>query len=107
MLLIVEVSRHGVSYTCRMAYANIGLGNHRRSRSLSGRIREIDEQDAEMHIADDVDAERGLGALHHIRSRTRSRTDQVVIGWEEDDAENPHNWSTVSNTTPYAEDGAT
>ncbi|KAG6007487.1 hypothetical protein E4U21_005955 [Claviceps maximensis] len=29
-----------------------------------------------------------------MNSRTRSHTDHAVIGWEVDDPENPHNWST-------------
>ncbi|KAK0389946.1 hypothetical protein NLU13_3519 [Sarocladium strictum] len=36
--------------------------------------------------------DRGIGALHHIRSRTRSRTNEVVIRWAPNDPENPYNW---------------
>ncbi|KAM0235437.1 hypothetical protein ACHAPO_005724 [Fusarium lateritium] len=39
--------------------------------------------------------DRGLGALHNIRSRTRSRTDETLISWEVDDPENPVNWLNV------------
>jgi multidrug resistance protein len=42
---------------------------------------------------EDEAANRGMGALHDIRSRTKSRTDHTVIGWEVDDPENPYNWS--------------
>ena len=58
----------------------------------------MDEEDAAERYAEEEADNRGLGALHHIRSRTRSRTDQVVIGWEPNDPENPYNWSSVSNT---------
>lgn len=40
-------------------------------------------------------ADRGIGALHNIRSRTRSRTNEVLVNWELDDPENPYNWSKV------------
>jgi MFS family permease len=37
----------------------------------------------------------GDGILSGIRSRTRSHTGHIVINWEVDDPDNPHNWSTV------------
>lgn len=58
-------------------------------------MRQIDVQDAEAEYAHTAEGDRGLGALHHIRSRTRSRTHEVVIGWEENDPENPNNWGFV------------
>lgn len=42
-------------------------------------------------------ADRGIGALHHIRSRTRSRTNENVVGWLHNDPENPYNWPNVSS----------
>lgn len=56
----------------------------------------MDAEDAAQRYAEEEADNRGLGALHHIRSRTRSRTDQVVIGWEPNDPENPYNWPSVS-----------
>ncbi len=97
------------------------LGDRRRSSSLIRQIHNLDEQDAEEAYEEQDEADnRGLGALHHIRSRTRSRPDQIVIGWEPDDPENPYNWTDASlpllsfflvpddkrpastNTTPYS-----
>ncbi|PHH63279.1 hypothetical protein CDD81_6136 [Ophiocordyceps australis] len=46
--------------------------------------------DAQQDLDETLD--RGLGALHHIRSKTRSAVDEQVISWERDDAENPYNW---------------
>ncbi|KAG5949816.1 hypothetical protein E4U53_005744 [Claviceps sorghi] len=37
----------------------------------------------------------GNPSLSRIGSRTRSRTDHTLIGWQADDPENPYNWSTL------------
>ncbi|KAJ4269619.1 hypothetical protein NW762_001287 [Fusarium torreyae] len=66
----------------------------RRSSSFSDEIQHLDELDAQVRYEEET-ADRGLGALHNIRSRTRSRTDEVLISWELDDPENPVNWSNV------------
>ncbi|KPM39328.1 hypothetical protein AK830_g7228 [Neonectria ditissima] len=65
----------------------------RRSSSISDRITHLDELDAEARYGEEA-ADRGIGALHNIRSRTRSRTTEVLINWEPNDPENPYNWST-------------
>ncbi|KAF4126391.1 Fungal trichothecene efflux pump (TRI12) [Geosmithia morbida] len=51
-----------------------------------------DEQIESQYEEEDVG--RGMGALHHIRSRTRSRGhgDDNVIGWKYKDADDPYNW---------------
>lgn len=69
-------------------------GGRRRSSSISDRITRLDELDAESRYEEET-ADRGIGALHHIRSRTRSRTNEVLINWEPNDPENPYNWSSV------------
>ena len=50
--------------------------------------------DAQVRYEEET-ADRGHGALHNIRSRTRSRTDEVLMSWELNDLENPVNWSNV------------
>ncbi|KAK3196563.1 hypothetical protein K4F52_000445 [Lecanicillium sp. MT-2017a] len=83
--------------TARNPSPERGRDRHR-SSSLTRQIHNIDDQDAEEAYAEQEEADnRGLGALHHIRSRTRSRPDQIVIGWEPDDAKNPYNWSDASH----------
>jgi hypothetical protein len=69
-------------------------GRRRRSTSFSDRMHHLDEIDAQSRYEEET-AERGLGALHNIRSRTQSRTDETLISWEVDDQENPVNWSNV------------
>ncbi|KAF4982496.1 hypothetical protein FZEAL_1889 [Fusarium zealandicum] len=63
-----------------------------RSSSFSDRINHLDEVEAQSRYEEET-ADRGIGALHNIRSRTRSRTNEVLINWELDDPENPYNWS--------------
>ncbi|CEI70112.1 unnamed protein product [Fusarium venenatum] len=67
-------------------------GRQRRSTSFSDQIHHLDEIDAQSRYEEET-ADRGLGALHNIRSRTRSRTDETLISWEVDDPENPVHWS--------------
>ncbi|VZH88605.1 unnamed protein product [Fusarium fujikuroi] len=64
----------------------------RRSSSFSDHIHHLDEIEAQSRYEEEA-ADRGLGALHNIRSRTRSRTNEVLVTWEVDDPENPVNWS--------------
>ncbi|KJZ80216.1 hypothetical protein HIM_00066 [Hirsutella minnesotensis 3608] len=64
----------------------------REDGSIFGRIHSLDEMDATQRY-DEEAGDRGLGALHSIRSRSRSQTGQVVISWEVNDPENPYNWS--------------
>ncbi|KAH6997195.1 major facilitator superfamily domain-containing protein [Ilyonectria destructans] len=66
----------------------------RRSSSISDRITRLDELDAESRYEEET-VDRGIGALHNIRSRTRSRTNEVLINWEPNDPENPYNWSST------------
>lgn len=39
-----------------------------------------------------------IGVLHPVCSRTESARASVLIDWEVDDPENPHNWSKVACT---------
>lgn len=59
-----------------------------------GQIQSLNEQDAEDQYAIEA-MDYGDGILSGIRSRTRSHTDHIIISWEIDDPDNPHNWSTV------------
>ena len=72
---------------------NSSGGRQRRSSSSSCQIQHLDV-DAQSRYEEET-ADRGLGALHNIRSRTRSRTDETLISWEVDDPENPVKWSNV------------
>ncbi|RSL56358.1 hypothetical protein CEP53_006826 [Fusarium sp. AF-6] len=56
------------------------------------RINRLEEIEAQSRYEEEA-ADRGIGALHNIRSRTRSRTNEVLVNWELDDPENPYNWS--------------
>ncbi|POR31740.1 Polyamine transporter 3 [Tolypocladium paradoxum] len=71
----------------------------RRESYPSDRIQQLDELDAQQRYEEET-KDRGIGALHYIRSRTRSRTNEVVIGWEANDAENPYNWPDASLYAP-------
>ncbi|RTE78567.1 hypothetical protein BHE90_006954 [Fusarium euwallaceae] len=64
----------------------------RRSSTFSDRINRLEEIEAQSRYEEEA-AYRGIGALHNIRSRTRSRTNEVLVNWELDDPENPYNWS--------------
>ncbi|KAI8672220.1 MFS domain-containing protein [Fusarium sp. Ph1] len=64
----------------------------RRSSTFSDRINRLEEIEAQSRYEEEA-ADRGIGALHNIRSRTRSRTNEVLVNWELDDPENPYNWS--------------
>ncbi|KFA78941.1 hypothetical protein S40288_00613 [Stachybotrys chartarum IBT 40288] len=64
----------------------------RGSHSTTNAIHQWEDQEAQDRYDEEM-ADRGLGALHGIRSRTRSQTSQTVIQWKADDLENPHNWS--------------
>ncbi|RSL80687.1 hypothetical protein CEP51_006405 [Fusarium floridanum] len=55
-------------------------------------INRLEEIEAQSRYEEEA-ADRGIGALHNIRSRTRSRTNEVLVNWELDDPENPYNWS--------------
>ncbi|CAM1509146.1 Fc.00g028850.m01.CDS01 [Cosmosporella sp. VM-42] len=55
------------------------------------------ELDAQSRYEEET-ADRGLGALHNIRSRTRSRTNEVLINWAPNDPENPYNWPNSKKT---------
>ncbi|KAF4460933.1 Polyamine transporter 3 [Fusarium albosuccineum] len=72
-------------------YPHMSPGGRRRSSSFSDRINHLDEIEAQSRYEEET-ADRGIGALHHIRSRTRSRTNEVLVNWELDDPENPYNW---------------
>lgn len=61
-------------------------------------IHTLNEQDAQDQYALEG-MDYGDGVLSGIRSRTRSNTDHIVINWEIDDPDNPHNWSTVNTTS--------
>lgn len=61
-------------------------------------IHTLNEQDAQHQYALEG-MDYGDGVLSGIRSRTRSNTDHIVINWEIDDPDNPHNWSTVNTTS--------
>lgn len=78
----------------RVRWLTLDTGGRRRSSTLSDRITRLDVLDAESRY-DEEEADRGIGALHNIRSRTRSRTNEVVINWAPNDPENPYNWSYV------------
>ncbi|KAH8175414.1 major facilitator superfamily protein [Sarocladium implicatum] len=65
----------------------------RRSSHLTEAMSPVDETASTYDEDEPGVAGRGMGALHHIRSRTRSRTNEVVIRWQPDDPENPYNWS--------------
>ncbi|WAO89204.1 MFS domain-containing protein [Fusarium falciforme] len=67
-------------------------GGRRRSSTFSDRINRLEEIEAQSRYEEEA-ADRGIGALHNIRSRTRSRTNEVLVNWELDDPENPYNWS--------------
>jgi hypothetical protein len=74
--------------------SSLSPGGRQRS-SLQGHLNQLDDIEAQSRYEEET-ADRGIGALHHIRSRTRSRTNETVIGWEHNDPENPYNWSNVS-----------
>lgn len=80
--------------------ANSVQGGRSRSKSLQESI--CPPEDIDVQLPDEEETEetagRGIGALHHIRSRTRSRTDETVIRWAYNDPENPFNWSNVSSS---------
>ncbi|RSL64538.1 hypothetical protein CEP54_004644 [Fusarium duplospermum] len=61
------------------------------------RINRLEEIEAQSRYEEEA-ADRGIGALHNIRSRTRSRTNEVLVNWELDDPENPYNWSKSKKT---------
>ncbi|KAK5997266.1 Polyamine transporter 3 [Cladobotryum mycophilum] len=65
----------------------------RRSSSISimERMRRVEGIDA-TERDEEENASHGLHMLSEIRSRTQSRPDQIVIGWEPNDPENPYNW---------------
>ncbi|OAQ80291.1 bicyclomycin resistance protein [Purpureocillium lilacinum] len=67
-------------------------GRRRESHFADG-IQQLDVLDAQERYEEET-KDRGIGALHHIRSRTRSRTHEMVIAWEHNDPENPYNWPT-------------
>lgn len=58
-------------------------------------MHDLDEIETLEELDEQEEKDRGIGALHHIRSRTRSLTNEVLVTWEVDDPENPHNWPTV------------
>ncbi|RFU30930.1 hypothetical protein B7463_g5429, partial [Scytalidium lignicola] len=64
----------------------------KRGDCFSDRIQALDEIDSQEQY-DEEAGDRGIGALHHIRSRTRSHTNEILIGWKIDDPENPQKWS--------------
>ncbi|KAL6363841.1 hypothetical protein LRP88_03266 [Fusarium phalaenopsidis] len=67
-------------------------GETMRDPSPYHRINRLEEIEAQSRYEEEA-ADRGIGALHNIRSRTRSRTNEVLVNWELDDPENPYNWS--------------
>jgi len=71
------------------------IGGRRRESHFADGIQQLDVLDAQERYEEET-KDRGIGALHHIRSRTRSRTHEMVIAWEHNDPENPYNWPTVS-----------
>jgi hypothetical protein len=60
-----------------------------------GRIQELDEMDT-LERREEETGGSDVSALHHIRSRTRSHTNEILIDWEIGDPENPYNWTKVS-----------
>ncbi|KND94032.1 Polyamine transporter 3 [Tolypocladium ophioglossoides CBS 100239] len=74
-------------------------GGRRRASCLSDRIQQLDELDAQQRYEEET-KDRGIDALHQIRSKTQSRTNQVVIAWEVNDPENPYNWPNASIYAP-------
>lgn len=98
LLHVVSHCRGCVAEQCfvlirTQAHNSLG-GRQRRSTSFSDQIYHLDELDAQSRYEEET-ADRGIGALHNIRSRTRSRTDETLISWEVDDPENPVDWSNV------------
>ncbi|KAG9257688.1 major facilitator superfamily domain-containing protein [Emericellopsis atlantica] len=73
------------------------VGGRQRSVAAEDQIDRVDTIDA-MSICDDENGDKGLGALHSIRSRTRSRTNETVIGWTYNDPDNPQNWSNTKKS---------
>lgn len=72
------------------------VGGRQQSSSWQDHIAPLEGvEETQSHFEEET-ADRGIGALHHIRSRTRSRTNENVIGWLPNDPENPYNWSNVS-----------
>ncbi|KHN98269.1 fluconazole resistance protein (FLU1) [Metarhizium album ARSEF 1941] len=80
---------------------NVAFGDDEYGRETEGhpvdQIQTLNERDAHDQYAWEA-MDYGDGILSGIRSRTRSHTDHTVIGWEVDDPDNPHNWSTSRKT---------
>ncbi|QPH11195.1 hypothetical protein C2857_002852 [Epichloe festucae Fl1] len=58
-------------------------------------VRSLNSRDAAAEYSlESMSMGYGDGVLSQIRSRTRSPADHTLIGWEADDPDNPHNWST-------------
>lgn len=71
------------------------VGGRRRSSYGQDQIHQLEEIETGSHYDEEGVTDRGMGALHHIRSRTRSRTNEVVFRWAPNDPENPYNWTSV------------
>ncbi|EFZ02209.1 MFS transporter [Metarhizium robertsii] len=80
---------------------NTDVGQDEHGREIEGhplgQIQSLNEQDAQDQYAIEA-MDYGDGILSGIRSRTRSHTDHIIISWEVDDPDNPHNWSTSRKT---------
>ncbi|CAG9944212.1 unnamed protein product [Clonostachys rosea f. rosea IK726] len=67
------------------------------SNSVQAQINQLEDIESLSRFEEET-ADRGIGALHHIRSRTRSRTNETLIDWAYNDPENPYNWPMASVT---------
>lgn len=67
----------------------------RRATAASNRVQGLDQIETHDEIHDEENNNRGIGALHGIRSKTRTVTHEVLITWDIDDPENPYNWPHV------------
>ncbi|VUC22781.1 unnamed protein product [Clonostachys rosea] len=65
------------------------------SYSVQAQINQLEDIES-LSRFEEENADRGIGALHHIRSRTRSRTNETLIDWAYNDPENPYNWPMAS-----------
>uniref|UniRef100_A0A0B7KHD1 Major facilitator superfamily (MFS) profile domain-containing protein n=1 Tax=Bionectria ochroleuca TaxID=29856 RepID=A0A0B7KHD1_BIOOC len=76
---------------------NSDQGGRTSSNSVQAQINQLEDIESLSRFEEET-ADRGIGALHHIRSRTRSRTNETLIDWAYNDPENPYNWPMASVT---------
>src|ERR1700733_11154242 len=70
-------------------------GGRKKEDHVLGRTQELDDTGAQERYEEEG-GPRGIGALHQIRSCTRSGSNEIILGWGIDDPENPYSWSKVS-----------